>query len=64
MDGAIPEEVREGSIILHRMKDLGQENHAEIQKEHDVTISKEAGQATISPNPVRQEQRETAGVER
>jgi antirestriction protein ArdC len=58
------QEVRKGTIILHRLKDLGQENHAEIQKGQDLAIRKEAGKATISLNPVRQEQRETTGVER
>jgi hypothetical protein len=53
-------------IVLHRLKDLGQENEAQVRKGQNIAISKEAGRVTVSLNlrQVQQEQRETAGVER
>jgi hypothetical protein len=61
------QEVNRRTIVLHRLKDLGQENEAQIQKGRDVAINKEAGGVTVSLNLIQQEQqkaRETAGVER
>jgi hypothetical protein len=56
------QKVREGTVILHRLNDLGQEN--QVQKGQDVIISKEAGKANVSPYQIQHEQRQTAGIER
>jgi hypothetical protein len=56
------QKLQEGTAILHRLQDLGQENAEQIQKGRNVVIHKEAGRVSVSPSQNRREQ--TAGVER
>jgi hypothetical protein len=42
------QKVEEGVAVLHRLKDLGQENEAKLQKGQNVVINKEAGKVMVT----------------